>query len=148
MVTKYSKARASQDVFKGLRPGVKRLDLSKYQTPILTVDFVLGFQDELAPQCAVWIETKEGAFVKTIYVSGFSGYAKEQQVNLPVWSESSKFVDVDAVTRASINIGHHIYCWDLKDNSGKEVKPGEYIIKVEVAYWPSMEYQLVSVTIK
>ncbi len=148
VVTKYSKSRASEYVFEGLHPGVKRLDLSKFQTPILTIDFVLGFQDELAPQCAVWIETKEGGFVKTIYVSGFSGYAKEQQVNLPVWSESSKYIDVDAVTRASINIGHHIYVWDLKDNSGKKVKPGEYVIKVEVAYWPSMEYQSTSAAIK
>jgi hypothetical protein len=148
VVTDYSKTKASQDVFKDLRPGIKHLDLSKYKTPFLTIDFVLGFQDELAPQCAVWIETKEGVFVKTIYVSGFSGYAKEKQVNLPVWSKSSKFVDVDAVTGASINIGHYIYVWDLKDHSGKEVKPGEYIIKVEVAYWPSMEYQSTSAAIK
>lgn len=148
VVTKYSKSKASQYVFEGLRPGVKRLDLSKYQTPILTIDFVLGFRDELPPQTAVWVETKEGTFVKTIYVSGFSGYAKEQQVNLPTWSKSSKFIDVDAVTSASINLGHHIYTWDLKDNSGKKVKPGEYIIKVEAAYWPSMEYQSVSAAIK
>ncbi len=148
VVTKYSKSKASQNVFETLRPAVKRLDLSNYQMPILTIDFILGFRDELPPQSVVWVETKEGAFVKTIYVSGFSGYAKEQQANLSAWSESSKFVDVDAVTSASIDLGHHIYVWDLKDNSGKKVKPGEYMIKVEVAYWPSMEYQLVSATIK
>ena len=55
---------------------------------------------------------------------------------------------MDAVTRASINLGHHIYVWDLNDASGNRVKPGEYIIKVEVAYWPSMEYQLVSAALK
>lgn len=147
VVTKYSKSKASRDVFAGLRPAFKRVDLSKYQTPVLTVDFVLGFRDELPPQTAVWIETKEGAFVKTIYVSGFSGYAKEKQANLSTWSESSKFIDVDGVTSASIDLGHHIYVWDLNDHSGKKVKPGEYTVKVEVAYWPSMEYQLVSAAI-
>jgi tetratricopeptide (TPR) repeat protein len=147
VVTKYSKSKASQNVFTSLRPAFKRVDLSKYQMPVLTIDFVLGFRDELPPQTAVWIETKKGTFVKTIYVSGFSGYAKEKQANLSTWSESSKFVDVDGVTSASIDLGHHLYVWDLKDHSGKKVTPGEYIIKVEVAYWPSMEYQLVSATI-
>jgi tetratricopeptide (TPR) repeat protein len=147
VVTKYSQSRASQNVFAGLRPVFKRVDLSKYQTPVLTIDFVLGFRDELPPQTAVWIETKEGTFVKTIYVSGFSGFAKEKQVNLPTWAKSSKFTDVDGVTSASIDLGHHIYVWDLNDHSGKKVNPGEYTIKVEVAYWPSMEYQMVSAAI-
>ncbi|MCK4255899.1 DUF2271 domain-containing protein, partial [candidate division WOR-3 bacterium] len=57
------------------------------------------------------------------------------------------FADVDAVTGASIDLGHHIYVWDLVDNSGKEVKQGNYIIKVEVSYWPSMKYQIVSASI-
>ncbi|MCK4673916.1 DUF2271 domain-containing protein, partial [candidate division WOR-3 bacterium] len=110
--------------------------------------FILGFRDELAPQTAVWVEDKEGNFVRTIYVSGFSGYAKEKQVNLPMWTNSSKFADVDGVTSASIDLGHHIYVWDLKDTSGKKVKSGEYIVKVETAYWPSMQYQQVEVPIK
>jgi tetratricopeptide (TPR) repeat protein len=147
VVSKYSQSQAARDVFAGLRPTVKRVDLSKYRTPVLTVDFLLGFRDELPPQTAVWIETKKGVFVKTIYVSGFSGFAREQQVNLPTWAESSKFTDVDGVTSASIDLGHHIYVWDLSDHSGKKVNPGEYIIKVEVAYWPSMEYQMVSAAI-
>jgi tetratricopeptide (TPR) repeat protein len=148
VVSKYSKTQASQYVFDSIKPSVKRLNISKLQKPILIIDFVLGFQDELPPQTAVWVERKSGEFIKTIYVSGFSGFAKEQQVNLPVWSKSSKFFDVDAVTRASIDIGHHIYIWDLKDHSGKVVPAGEYIIRVEAAFWPSMEYQAVAATIK
>ena len=148
VVSEHSDSEASQNVFGSMRPAVKRLDFSKYQTPILAIDFILGFRDELPPQTAIWIENKEGKFVKTIYVSGFSGYAKEKQVNLSEWSESSKFADADAVTGASIDVGHHIYVWDLKDNSGAKVALGEYIIKVEVAYWPSMQYQLVSATLK
>jgi len=48
---------------------------------------------------------------------------------------------------ASINVGHHIYVWDLKDSLGRRVKAGEYVVKVEVAYWPSMQYQLVSAAV-
>ena len=111
----------------------------------MAVDFVLGFQDELAPQTVVWIEDKNENFIKTVYVSGFSGYAKEKQINLPQWSNASNFTDVDGVTAASIDVGHHIYVWDLKDHKGNTVKKGEYTVKIEVSYWPSMEYQMVSV---
>jgi tetratricopeptide (TPR) repeat protein len=148
IVSDYPDSQASQAVFETMRPAIKRLDVSKYQLPILTIDFVLGFRDELPPQTVVWVEDKGGQFVKTIYVSGFSGHAKEQQVNLPEWSDSSEFADADGITGASIDVGHHIYVWDLNDNSGKQIEPGEYIIKVEVHYWPSMEYQIISATIK
>lgn len=139
---------ATQQVFDALRPQVDRVDLSQHQRPYVVIDFVLGFKDELAPQSAVWVEDKDGNFIKTVYVSGFSGYAKEKQINLPIWARSSKFIDVDAVTGASIDLGHHIYIWDLKDYSGKKVKSGEYVLKVEVAYWPSMQYQRVEVPLK
>ena len=109
-------SRASEVVFDRMKPEVKRFDLSQYQPPLLAVDFILGFQDELAPQTAVWIEDIEGKFVKTIYVSGFSGHVKEKQRRLRKWANSSKFIDVDAVTGAGIKLGHHIYVWDLKDN--------------------------------
>ncbi len=148
VVSDYPKTEASGQVFEVLRPPVKRFALSKHPLPALSIDFILGFRDELAPQTAIWVEKKDGTFVKTIYVSGFSGYAKEQQVNLSDWADSSKFSDVDGVTGASIDLGHHIYAWDLKDISGKQVSPGEYVIKVEACYWPSMEYQLVSTAIK
>lgn len=147
VVSDYSKSKAFQDVFNGLYPKIKRLDASSIQLPALTIDFIVGFQDELAPQTAVWIENKNGEFIKTIYVSGFSGYAKERQVNLSSWTDASNFVDVDGVTGASIDLGHHVYVWDLQNHNGENVRPGEYIVKVEVAYWPSMEYQLVSTSI-
>ncbi len=143
VVSEYSDADASQSVFDRLKTPVKRVDPSKCKTPFMKVDFTLGFKDELAPQTAVWVEDKNGKFVKTLYVSGFSGYAKEKQVNLPMWANVSQFVDVDAVTGASIDLGHHVYVWDLKDASGTRVKAGDYIVKVEVSYWPSMQYQRV-----
>lgn len=148
VVSKYPKTEAAKDAFGMMRPSVKHVDLSKYQAPFLSIDFVLGFQDELPPQSAVWIETKDGKFVKTVYVSGFSGYAKEKQVNLSEWADASEFGDADAVTSASIDLGHHIYMWDLKNSAGQKIKPGEYVVKIEVAYWPSLEYQTVSAQIK
>jgi len=148
VVGKYSDSKASQMVFDEMRPAVGHIELSKYHNPIVVIDFLLGFRDELAPQTAVWIEDKDGKFVKTIYVSGFSGYAKEKQVNLPKWVKSSKYVDADGVTGASINIGHHTYIWNLKDISGKKVKSGKYIVKAEVSYWPSMQYQFVKAPVQ
>ncbi len=148
VVGKYSDSKASQMVFNEMNPAVKRIDLSEYKTPIVVIDFILGFSDELAPQTGVWIEDKDGKFVKTVYISGFSGYAKEEQVNLPRWAKSSRFIDVDGVTGASIDLGHHIYVWDLKDSLGEKVKSGEYVVKVEVSYWPSMQYQWVLTPIK
>jgi len=147
VVSQNPNSKASKAIFDRMRPAVKRFDLSQYQPPVLAIDFILGFRDALEPQTAVWIEDKDGNFVKTIYVSGFSGHAKEREVRLPKWANSSKFVDVDAVTGASINVGHHIYVWDLKDSLGRRVTAGEYVVKVEVAYWPSMQYQLVSAAV-
>jgi tetratricopeptide (TPR) repeat protein len=147
VVSKYSATEAAQNVFNALRPPVTHIDLSKYSIPIVCIDFELSYRDELAPQTAVWIEDSEGEFIKTVYVSGFSGQAKERQVNLPVWAQSSEFADVDAITGASIDLGHHIYIWDLSDYAGKKVGSGQYKILVEVAYWPSMQYQRVEAPI-
>ncbi|HEX9971103.1 MAG TPA: DUF2271 domain-containing protein [bacterium] len=141
VITDYKNTEASHLAFESMKPAIQQFDPQKHQRPFLEIDFVLGFRDELAPQSAVWIEDKNGNFVKTVYVSGFSGHAKEKQANLTDWAKASKFRDTDAVTAASIDVGHHIYVWDLKDHQGKQVKAGEYVVKVEVAFWPSMEYQ-------
>ncbi len=142
-VTEYPDQEAARLVYDQMNPGVKHIDVSKIDKPAVIIDFVLGFKDELAPQTAIWVETPRGEFLKTVYISGFSGFAKEQQINLPVWSSTSGFVDVDGVTAASIDLGHHIYVWDLTDHMGNMVAPGEYVVKVETSYWPSMKYQMV-----
>jgi tetratricopeptide (TPR) repeat protein len=142
-VTEYPDLEAAQLVYDQMNPGVKRIDPSEFKEPVVVIDFVLGFKDELPPQTVIWVETPKEKFLKTVYVSGFSGYAKEQQINLPVWSSTSGFVDVDGVTAASIDLGHHIYVWDLTDHLGNKVEPGDYVVKVEVSYWPSMKYQMV-----
>lgn len=105
----------------------------------VTVTFHLGFLDELPPQTAVWVEDAGGEFVKTLYVSGFSGYAKDVQVNLPNWAKKSQF-ETDGTTGASVDWGKHTYAWDLKDQKGKRIEDGNYTVHVEVAWWPSMKY--------
>jgi len=142
-VTEYPDEEAARLVFEEMNWDIKHIDRDDYEEPIVSVEFLLGFRDELPPQTVVWVETPDGEFVKTVYVSGFSGFAKEQQINLPVWSSTSDFVDVDGVTAASIDHGHHIYVWDLKDHLGDKVAPGDYVVKVETMYWPSMKYQMV-----
>jgi tetratricopeptide (TPR) repeat protein len=146
VVSEYSGTEASKEVFSALRPAVDSLR-SGLKTPHLTIDFVLGFKDELAPQSAVWIQDPAGAFVKTVYVSGFSGHAREKQIDLPVYAERSQFCDVDVVTGASIDLGHHVYQWDLKNAGGQPVKNGEYTVCIEVAFWPSMQYQRVEIPV-
>ena len=148
VVKNYSETKATRMAFQTMCPSVQYFDPAKYKKPVLAIDFLLGFRDELAPQTVVWIETKDGDFVKTIYVSGFSGYVKEKQINLPKWSKSSRFMDVDGITGASIDLGQHIYVWDLKDKEGMKIPAGNYVVGVEVSYWPSMEYQIVTAPIK
>jgi tetratricopeptide (TPR) repeat protein len=139
---------AARLALRSMRPRIAKFDPSQYPKPLVMVDFVLGFMDDLPPQTAVWVESEDGRFIRTLYVSGFSGHAKEVQVVLPVWASTSKFADADAVTGASIDTGEHIYVWDLKDASGNEVKPGSYVVKVEAHFWPSMKYQMASGTIE
>jgi len=147
IIKNYSETGASKMAFESMTPPVKHFNAEDYCKPFIVVDFVMGFRDELAPQTVVWVEDNAGNFVKTVYVSGFSAFAKEKQINLPRWAKSSNFQDVDGVTGASIDLGHHIYVWDLKNSAGKPVKAGEYVVKIEVSYWPSMEYQAIAAPI-
>ena len=148
VVKEHSDSPEAELVFEQMHPGITHTELSGAQQPLVRIDFILGFRDELAPQTAVWIETADGQFVRTIYVSGFAGFVREQQVTLPVWGAVSEFSDADAVTGASIDVGHHIFAWDLEDLDGKAVPPGTYMVKVEVSHWPSNLYQLVEAAIE
>jgi tetratricopeptide (TPR) repeat protein len=147
VITEHPGSSAADMAFYSMRPAVTHFDPSEYETPFVEIDFVLGFQDELAPQTAVWIEDSGGGFVRTLYVSAFSGYVKERQPNLAEWSQASGYADADAVTGASIDVGHHVIVWDLTDVSGKRVNPGEYTVNVEAMYWPSMQYQASSAAV-
>ena len=134
---------AAAMAYGAMRPETSVFDPEEHEKPFVKIDFVLGFEDELPPQTAVWVEDEKGDYVATVYASGFAGFAKEKQVTLPVWAASSGFEGVDAVTTASIDVGHYVYVWNLRDFRGEKVKKGKYAVKVETCYWPSMKYQMV-----
>ena len=142
VATKFPNTEAARLAFASMKPSITHFDPGKAPKPVVSIDFVEGFRDQLAPQTAIWIEDAAGVHVKTVYVSGFAGNVKGKQVTLPVWAATSKFAGADAVTSASIDVGHYIYTWDCKGLDGKLVKPGTYTVKVEVCHWPSMKYQL------
>jgi hypothetical protein len=132
----------------GMKPQIEHFDRSLYPGPIVVVDFVLALRDELPPQVAVWVEDDKGNFIRTLYVSGFSGNAQQAQVVLPDYADASNYKDADAVTGASIDVGDHVYAWDLKNASGADVKKGGYTIKVEANWWPSGKYELSAATVQ
>jgi len=148
VVKEHDDSPAADMVFQQMRPGIKHADLSDAQRPAVVIDLLLGFQDELPPQTAVWIEDADGDFVKTVYVSGFAGFVRERQVTLPIWGAVSEYADADAVTGASIDVGRHIFIWDLEDHGGKTVPYGDYVIKVEVSHWPSNLYQIAEAAVE
>jgi len=138
----------AKEALSAMRPAIVHLDPSAHPKPLVAIDLVIGYADELPPQTAIWVEDEKGNYIKTIYVSGFSGHAKDKQVNLPVWAAISKFKGIDGVTGASIDVGHHTFAWDLKDINGKQVKKGIYKIIAECSFWPSMKYQRIEAEIK
>ncbi len=143
--SKYEKTPAAREVLAAGRPSFARLDPEQHRRPFVAVSYVLGFQDELEPQTAVWVEDATGAYVATVYVSGFSGHARAAQPNLLQWAKSSSYRGCDAVTQASVDVGEHVCVWDLKDYEGRKVPAGTYVFRVECSWWPSMRYGDVSV---
>jgi tetratricopeptide (TPR) repeat protein len=146
LITRYPKSEAVQTVFEKMTPRESTVEVIHYPGPIVIVRFAIGFETELQPQTAVWVEDEGGKFVKTLYVSGFSGHVGATQVVLTKWAEASDF-ETDATTGASIAAGWHSYIWDVTDHNGRGVQDGTYTINVEVHHWPSMEYQLASAPI-
>ena len=129
-----------------MRPDRDLMDPGTVTGERALIRFHIAFESDLPPQTAVWVEDSEGVFVKTIYVSGFSGHVKQRQVVLPAWGSISEF-ETNNTTGASISTGRHLFAWDCTDGSGKRVKDGSYTIWAEVHHWPSMHYQSVSATI-
>jgi FAD:protein FMN transferase len=89
------------------------------------------------PYVAVWIEDKDHFPVRTLAV----WFQKERWLNeLRAWyrddrlramSEGTEILN--SVTSATRSPGKYTFKWDGKDNAGKAVKPGRYIVLVEAA---------------
>lgn len=110
----------------------------------VTVSYDLHRMPTIASnQMAVWIEDGDGKFVKTLYVTWFTGkggYERRPDC-LPLWRKSAGVdgpptAEVDAVTRATQHPGRHSLVWDCTDDAGRPVAPGKYIYKVEgTLFW-------------
>jgi len=89
-------------------------------------------------QIAVWIEDTKGKHICTLFATRYTatgGYAK-RPVSLSEWtakfnlSNASK-EEVDAVSGATPQSGKQNFVWNCKDQSGKEVPAGSYVVRME-----------------
>lgn len=78
---------------------------------------------------AIWIERKDGTFLRTVKV-----WAKRRAIHLVAWNKSTKGNRVDAVSGATLRKHQtHELKWDRKDVKGQEQGAGEYLLRVELA---------------
>ena len=76
---------------------------------------------------AIWIETQDGSFVRTLEVWGDT-----RREHLLAWRVASDENDVDAVTASTMKThATHVATWDLTDLDGQPVEPGSYRLRVE-----------------
>lgn len=76
---------------------------------------------------AVWVEKKDGSFVRTIRQWG-----EIRQRHLVKWKAASKSNTVDAVTGATLyDHQSHALKWDLRDVNGDRAADGDYVLCFE-----------------
>lgn len=76
---------------------------------------------------AFWIETPEGAFVRTLAV-----WAGTRREHLLQWNAASNGDDVDAVTSATAGSHHsRLLSWDHTDGAGSVLPRGRYVLRGE-----------------
>ena len=111
------------------------------------ISFFLHLQPRMASnQIAVWIEDKDGNYIKTVFATSYTaqgGYQK-RPLSLPHWRDASDWEKVsqhyvDAVSGATPLSGNHTIVWDCTDDQGMLVPPGTYLYKVEGnIFWENM----------
>lgn len=84
------------------------------------------------PYTAVWIEDTQGAHVSTLALWGRN---RRWISELTGWwrAAGSAADDLDAVARASRGPGRYAVTWGGRDEQGKAMGPGEYVVVVEVS---------------
>ena len=94
-------------------------------------------------QIAIWLEDANGNYIKTIYITDFTGRKsgwKKRNQSLSNWQKKSNAIkmsqaDIDAVSKATPKQGNVNIIWDCKDNNGKLIKDGNYKIVVEATIY-------------
>lgn len=94
-------------------------------------------------QIAIWLEDANGNYIKTIYITDFTGKRagwKKRNQSLSNWQKKANAIkmsqsDIDAVSKATPKQGNVNIIWNCKDNNGKFVKDGNYKIVVEATIY-------------
>ncbi|MDR1158278.1 MAG: DUF2271 domain-containing protein [Oscillospiraceae bacterium] len=89
-------------------------------------------------QFAVWVETADGQYVKTLYATKFTaaGGYKNRPDSIPTWVDRSGLAglskeQVDVMAGATPKSGAQSYTWDLTGADGAPVPAGTYKFFVE-----------------
>jgi hypothetical protein len=115
------------------------VDSPAWNQMALTVTFELAHFNTQArrPYVAIWIEDQDKFPVRTIalwreklrYVAELKAWYRDDRIR--AMSEGSDLIaPVSSATRAA---GKYTVNWDGKDNAGKYVKPGRYMVYLELA---------------
>lgn len=94
-------------------------------------------------QIAVWVEDVIGNYIKTIYITDFTGRKegwKKREYSLSNWQRKANAInmnqdEINAVSEATPKEGNINIIWDCKDNNGNFVRDGNYKIVVEATIY-------------
>ena len=130
--------------------------LEEKSSPSVKVSFPYIRQSGRASnQYAVWVEDAKGKFIKTLFVTNYTGQGgfRIRKDCIPTWvrrsgASNAPKADLDAVSGATPATGTQTYEWDCKDKNGKIVPPGKYIIFVEATLrWKSRVLYIANFTL-
>jgi hypothetical protein len=89
-------------------------------------------------QFAIWIEDINGKYIKTLFVTDFTGKGGfiKRETSLPKWVAASKIAkkdlkSLDGSVGATPKTPNLIYTWDCTDENKNKVPSGKYKVFVE-----------------
>ena len=83
------------------------------------------------PYLAVWIEDAKGRRVRTVTVRGRK--SKYLKTLTGWWKEAPRDKDdLKAITRATRSGGRYLLVWDGRDDEGRPLPRGTYIVRIDV----------------
>jgi len=90
------------------------------------------------PAVVGWVETKAGQYVATFFMNDPAAQWLKKHKDKPLFQRWKprplKIAKTDAVTKATSSVfGTVKTSWDIKDDKGKLVPNGDYIVKLESA---------------
>ena len=130
--------------------------VEKKASPSVKISFPYIRQSGIASnQFAVWVENANRQFIKTLYVTSYTGkggYAVRKDC-VPTWvrrsgAANTPKTELDAVSGATPVSGTLTYTWDCKGKDGKIIAPGKYKIFVEgTLRWKSRVLYTANITV-